>query len=426
MESLQPVRGTRDLFFREAELYTYIAELSRNMARVYGYNEAYLPILEYTEVFARTLGETSDVVHKQMYTFTDKAGRSLTLRPEFTAGIARSIISNGLYSKLPLRLFSTGPVFRYENPQKGRYRQFNQVNFEAIGYHNPVVDAEMISLARAILDNLKLADCTLELNSLGDVSSRAKYTAALCKHLTKYESELSEDSQMRLKKNPLRILDSKSENDQKLLKDAPILQNYLSKESKIFFGELLKNLDALGISYVINDKIVRGLDYYTDTVFEFTTNKLGAQGTVLAGGRYDGLFKVMGDKDIPAVGFAGGVDRLMALCEENYVDATKWFVNVLLLDSQYAPYGLQVASILRQENIPTILEESRDVGKSIKKALENKAKFIVFIGENEVSKNIVKLKNLDTRAEQEVPVDQLVMVVKSASTNAGLKDYGID
>lgn len=412
MSALQPVRGTRDLFFRDAELYTRIADLARQMARLYGYSEVYLPIFEYTEVFARTLGETSDVVNKEMYTFEDKGGRSLTLRPEFTASIARSIISNGLYSRLPLRLFTAGPLFRYEKPQKGRYRQFNQINFEVLGLHSHVVDAEMIALAKNILDALQLDDCILELNSLGDITSRASYTVALCEYLSKYEAELSEDSQMRLKKNPLRILDSKSENDQKLLKDAPTLQNYLSKESKLFFDGLLKNLDIIGIKYVINDKIVRGLDYYTDTVFEFITNRLGAQGTVLAGGRYDGLFSIMGNKNVPAVGFAGGIDRLMALCDENYQDKPKGFINVFTLDPAYSSYGLDVALMLREANIPTILDDVRDIGKAIKKALENNAKFIVFIGESEVSKKVVKLKNLDTREELELPISQLMSEIK--------------
>lgn len=412
MSAMQPVKGTKDLFFQDAELYTRISDIARQMAQLYGYSEVYLPIFEYTEVFARTLGETSDVVHKQMYTFEDKGGRSLTLRPEFTAGIVRSIISNGLYSKLPLRLFTTGPLFRYENPQKGRYRQFNQINFEVLGLHSHVVDAEMIALAKNILDALQLNDCTLELNSLGDVTSRTSYAAALCGYLSKYEAELSTDSQMRLKKNPLRILDSKSENDQKLLKDAPLLSNYLSKESKLFFEGLLKTLDNIGIKYVINDKIVRGLDYYTDTVFEFTTNKLGAQGTVLAGGRYDGLFSIMGNKSVPAVGFAGGVDRLMALCSESYQDKSKGLVNVFTLDSAYSSYGLEIALMLRNANIPAILDDVRDIGKAIKKALENNAKFIVFIGESEVSKKVVKLKNLDTREELELAASKLVSEIK--------------
>ena len=410
VQKLQPVKGTKDILLDESELFFHVVNVAGEAARTYGYQEAHLPIFEFTEVFKRTLGETSDVVNKEMYTFEDKGGRSLTLRPEFTAGIIRSVISNNLWDRFPLKLFSAGPVFRYENPQKGRYRQFNQINLENIGTRSPMIDAEMIALAKEILDRLELPNITLELNSLGDVDSRKKYSIALVNCLTKYKKDLSEDSQTRLTKNPLRILDSKNISDQKILEEAPALKDYLTKDSLKFFEELLVHLDSLGIKYFINDKIVRGLDYYTDTVFEFKTKELGAQGAVIAGGRYDGLFKIMGGIDTPAVGFAGGIERLMALYKGKV--ETHKLVTLLVLDPKFTMNGLELAQKLRKENIQTVVEESKDVGKSFKKALENNSKFIIFLGEDEVSQGKVKLKNLDTREEKLVSESQLISELK--------------
>jgi histidyl-tRNA synthetase len=405
-QKLQPVRGTKDILFEEGELFLHVANVARNVVRAYGYGEVQMPIFEFTEVFKRTLGETSDVVNKEMYTFDDKGGRSITLRPEFTAGVVRSVISNGLWDKLPLRLFSLGPVFRYENPQQGRYRQFNQFNIENIGNRSPMVDAEMIAMAREVLDRLELPNITLELNSLGDIESRKKYSNALVKYLTKYKNDLSEDSQVRLVKNPLRILDSKSSVDQKILKEAPILEDFLSKESFEFFEEMLKLLDSLHVEYSISNRIVRGLDYYSDTVFEFTTNELGAQGTVLAGGRYDKLFELMGGRDVPAIGFAAGIERLMALYKNEISFSS--LVSLVVLNQKFTSDGLGLAQKLRKENIRTTIEESKDIGKSIKKALVNKASFIIFLGEDEANQGRFKLKNLNTREEKLLSEPELI------------------
>lgn len=409
-QQLQPVKGTKDILLEQGDLFLQVTNLARTVAKAYGYSEAQLPIFEFTEVFNRTLGETSDVVNKEMYTFEDKGGRSITLRPEFTAGIVRSVISNNLWDRLPLRLFSAGPVFRYENPQKGRYRQFNQFNIENIGSRSPMIDAEMIGLAKEILDKLGLTDITLELNSIGDLESRKNYSQALVKYLTKYKNDLSEDSQVRLMKNPLRILDSKSSSDQKILEGAPILEDFLSKDSFEFFEGVLKHLDALGINYAVNNRIVRGLDYYTDTVFEFITTELGAQGTVLAGGRYDKLFELMGGRDVPAIGFAGGIERLMALYKGAVVSED--LVMIIVLNNKFTTNGLELAQKLRSEAIKTIVEESKDVGKSIRKALENKARFIVFIGEDEVAQGKVKLKDLNTRQEKLLAEAELIIELK--------------
>ena len=273
-----------------------------------------------------------------------------------------------------------------------------------------MIDAEMVALAKEILDRLELPNITLELNSLGDIDSRKKYSTALVNYLTKYKKDLSEDSQTRLIKNPLRILDSKNISDQKILEEAPALKNYLTKDSLKFFEELLVHLDALGIKYFINDKIVRGLDYYTDTVFEFVTKELGTQGAVIAGGRYDGLFKIMGGIDTPAVGFAGGIERLMALYKGKV--ETRKPVTLLVLDRKFTMNGLELAQKLRKENIQTVIDESKDVGKSLKKALGNNSKFIIFLGEDEVSQGKVKLKNLDTREEKLMSESQLIGELK--------------
>ncbi|NRA73961.1 MAG: histidine--tRNA ligase [Rickettsiales bacterium] len=410
IQKLQPVKGTKDILLEEGNLFSHIVKTVWGVAKIYGYGKAQLPIFEFTEVFKRTLGEVSDVVNKEMYTFEDKGGRSITLRPEFTAGIVRSVISNNLWDRLPLKIFTSGSLFRYENPQKGRYRQFNQINLENIGARSPMIDAEIIALAKEILDKLNLSNITLEINSLGDIDSRKKYSEDLVEYLGKYADDLSEDSQVRLVKNPLRILDSKDTQDQRVLQYAPRLKDYLTNESLKFFEDVLKYLDDLNIKYSVNNKIVRGLDYYTDTVFEFVTKELGAQGTVIAGGRYDGLFKLMGGRDTPAIGFAGGLERLMALYKEA-LDLPK-IITVLILDKKFSPHGLKLVQKIRQHNIIATIEESKNIGKSIKRSLDDNAKFIVFLGEEEVKQGKVKLKNLETREEKLVAESELMKILK--------------
>ena len=292
-------------------------ETGRAVAARYGYAEVATPIFEFTEVFARTLGETSDVVTKEMYSFTDRGGEALTLRPEYTAGVARAFISGALGQNLPVKLFCSGPMFRYERPQKGRLRQFHQIDVEVIGAPEPLADVEVIALGAQILRALGLAEhVRLELNTLGDPESRQAYRDRLVGYLSAYRDRLSPDSQARLERNPLRILDSKDEGDREILKGAPTLDASLNEASKAFFAGVRAGLDALGIAYAINPMLVRGLDYYTHTAFEFTTDRLGAQGAVLAGGRYDGLVAAMGGPDTPGIGWAAGVERLAMLLDE--------------------------------------------------------------------------------------------------------------
>ncbi|HEY9549341.1 MAG TPA: histidine--tRNA ligase, partial [Kiloniellaceae bacterium] len=314
MSSLQPVRGTRDILPDEMRRHRAVVETARAVAARYGYHEMATPVFEFTEVFKRTLGETSDVVTKEMYTFAIGEGEQVTRRPEATAGVARALISGGLTQSLPLKVFYNGPMFRHERPQKGRYRQFHQIDVELLGVAEPLADVEIIALGADILAALGLGQhTTLELNTLGDPESRKAYRAALVDYFSAYRDELSDDSRDRLTRNPLRILDSKDKGDRKLIEQAPLFGDYLNQQSRDFFAGVLAGLDLLGISYTLNDRLVRGLDYYTHTAFEFTTTALGAQGTVLAGGRYDGLVETMGGPSVPGIGWAAGVERLALL-----------------------------------------------------------------------------------------------------------------
>jgi histidyl-tRNA synthetase len=292
---LQPVRGTRDLLGDEQRRHRHVTETARRVAGLYGFDEWSTPIFEETAVFARTLGETSDVVSKEMYSFTDRGGDDVTLRPEGTAGVCRALVSNGLTQSLPQKVFYAGPMFRYERPQKGRYRQFHQIGLELIGAPEPLADAEVIACGRDILAQLGLSGAvTLELNTLGDSESRAAYREALVTHFTAHREALSADSRARLERNPLRILDSKDAGDREVVVDAPTIAPFLTPLAQAFWDGLRRALDAFDVTFIENPRIVRGLDYYSHTAFEFVTDALGAQGTVLAGGRYDGLVAEMG------------------------------------------------------------------------------------------------------------------------------------
>src|ERR1700722_18578613 len=316
MPSLQPVRGTQDLLPDAARRHRQVSETARAAALLYGFDEIVTPIFEFTEVFARPIGEHTDIVSKEMYTFTDRGDDKVTLRPENTAGVVRAVLSNGLTQSTPLKFFYSGPMFRYERPQKGRYRQFHQIGIELLGPSVPLADAEVIAAGWQILNELGIAqDVVLNINTLGDAESRANYRAALVDYFTRHEASLSADSKMRLDKNPLRILDSKDEGDQALVADAPVIYAHLTEEAAAFYSELKTALTAFGVPFTENPRIVRGLDYYNHTAFEFVTTALGTQGTVLAGGRYDGLVEQMGGPKVPGVGWAAGIERLSMLIE---------------------------------------------------------------------------------------------------------------
>src|SRR5947208_10162322 len=317
MPELLPVRGTQDLLPEMARRHRRVSETARQLAALYGFAEIATPVFEFTEVFARPIGEHTDIVAKEMYTFTDRGGEEITLRPENTAGVVRAVLSNGLTQSTPLKFFYSGPMFRYERPQKGRFRQFHQIGVELLGVAQPQADIEVIALGHRILQALGIGNrVTLDINTLGDPESRARYRGALVDYYTQHRAELSEDSQRRLDSNPLRILDSKDPGDIGINGSAPAFGLYLNEPSREFFARVKDGLGLLGIECRENPRLVRGLDYYTHTVFEFVTTDLGAQGTVLAGGRYDGLVEVMGGPAMPGVGWAAGIERLAMLIDE--------------------------------------------------------------------------------------------------------------
>jgi histidyl-tRNA synthetase len=310
----QAIRGTQDIFGADAEAFAFVVETFEWVRKLYRFRRAEMPVFEKTEVFARSIGETTDVVSKEMYSFEDRGGESLTLRPEFTAGIARAYLTNGWQQHAPLKLATHGPLFRYERPQKGRYRQFHQLDAEIIGAGEPQADVELLAMADQLLKELGVADgVTLQLNTLGDADSRDAWRGALVEYFRDVQSELSEDSQERLEKNPLRILDSKDRRDQAFVAGAPQIDDFLSNEAKDFFAAVTTGLDAAGVEWTRNSALVRGLDYYRHTAFEFVTDRLGAQGTVLGGGRYDGLMESLSGPATPAVGWAAGIERLAML-----------------------------------------------------------------------------------------------------------------
>ena len=407
MSGLRPVRGTHDIVGETALRHRRVIETGRAVAARYGYHEVATPVFEFTEVFARTLGETSDIVTKEMYTFEDRAGDSLTLRPEYTAGIARAFISGSLGQQQPIKLFASGPMFRYERPQKGRLRQFHQIDVEVLGAAEPLADVEVIALGAHILDELGLGGgrVTLELNSLGDPASRRAYRDELVGYLARYRNDLSEDSQDRLERNPLRILDSKDPRDREILIGAPSLADSLNEDSRAFFAEVQAGLDALGVAYRINPALVRGLDYYTHTAFEFTTTELGAQGAVLAGGRYDGLVATMGGLDTPGIGWAAGVERLAMLLVET--PAVPRPIAVIPIGETTMIAALQLAEELRRAGHCVEFGFRGKVGQRLKRAAQQNARYAILLGEDELAAGKVVLRDLDRSEQQELPRAEL-------------------
>lgn len=406
---IQRVRGTRDLLPEDNTLFRFVEESAYNKAVLYGYGEIETPIFEFSEVFHRTLGETSDVVNKETYDFTDRGGEHLTLRPEGTAGVARSFISEGMMQNLPLKFYYSGPMFRYERPQKGRYRQFYQLGVECLGYESALADVECIALAWDLLKKIGIADeCTLELNTLGDSESRAAYRDALVGYFTEHQDQLSADSKMRLAKNPLRILDSKDEGDKKLNANAPKLEDYLNDNSNTFFKKILAGIESLSIPYKINPHLVRGLDYYCHTVFEFTTSKLGAQGTVLAGGRYDGLIETMGGPKTPGVGWAAGIDRLADLTPRALADKKEVLIAVIGADDVGESESVKVAHEIRSRGLKTENFLSGKMGKKMQKANKLGAHYALIIGGNEVQNKTVTVKNFTTGEQHEITREALM------------------
>ncbi|MDT7951054.1 MAG: histidine--tRNA ligase [Acetobacteraceae bacterium] len=406
-EALQPVRGTRDLIGDDQRRHAHVIDTARRVAALYGLEEWATPIFEETRVFARTLGDTSDVVTKEMYTFNDRGGDSLTLRPENTAGICRAVLSNGLTQALPQKVFYAGPMFRYERPQKGRFRQFHQIGAELIGAPEPLADAEVIALGWHILRTLGVAgSVVLEINTLGDSPSREAYRAALVAYFTRHKDQLSRDSQTRLEHNPLRILDSKDESDRALIADAPTIGASLTTDAAAFYAGLKEHLDRFGVPFRENPRIVRGLDYYSHTAFEFITDQLGAQGTVMGGGRYDGLLQQMGGPAIPAVGWAAGVERLAMLLEAP-AQRTAPVAVVPMGGPAEEAAAIQALQTLRAAGIPAEMAYRGNAKRRMERANRIGARAAVIIGSDELARGVAQVKDLAGGAQREVALDQV-------------------
>ena len=415
--SVNNVKGTRDIIGEEANAFNYIENLLKQICELFAYNEVKPPVLEHTELFVRGVGESSDVVRKEMYTFLDKADRSVTLRPEFTAGIMRLIVNNKLLNtnELPYKAYYVGPVFRYERPQLGRYRQFTQFGVEAVGNNTPEIDVETMVLAYTILTSLNLENVSIKINTLGDDESRQNYKNALKEYFAKYLDQMCPDCHSRYELNPLRILDCKVPEDQKIVAGAPKIKDYLSANAKERFNKVLSLLDSLEIPYEVDDTLVRGLDYYSETVSEFhyvssTGNDYGAIG---AGGHYGGLVKEIGGPDVAGVGFSFGIDRLYSVLRDDGLlpDGLNNPIEIYVMPMGEVakPLAMQTAAALRISGyrVDMCFEEAK-LGNMFKRAERKGAQFAVIIGENEVNNQEVIVKNLATTEQKSIPVSELI------------------
>jgi len=405
-EQLQPVRGTHDFLPDEMRRYRRVSETARVAAECFGFLEMATPIFEFSEVFKRTLGDTSDIVTKEMYTFTSRGNESLTLRPEGTAGVARAFMSGGLAQNLPLKFFYSGPMFRYESPQAGRMRQFHQTGIELLGIKEPLGDVEVIATGAEFLRRIGVWHrAQLEINTLGDTESRNNYRTVLVEYLTGHRDKLSAESVERLGRNPLRILDSKQERDQAIVANAPIYTDYLNETSRDFFECVKDGLTTLGIDFVVNPRLVRGLDYYCHTCFEVTCDELGAQKTILAGGRYDGLIGIMGGPETPGVGWASGIERCAMLLQEE--PGARRPIAMVPLGERAEKVALKLAGGLRRSNFAVDLGFSGSMKSRMKRANKINASAAVILGDNELDQGQATVRDLGSGEQTSVALDQL-------------------
>ena len=418
-KNIQAIRGMHDLLPDQSPLWHFLEDGVREVLDSYGYRELRTPTVEFTELFKRSIGEVTDIVEKEMYTFEDRNGDSLTLRPEGTAGCVRAGIEHGLFHNQVQRIWYRGPMFRHERPQKGRYRQFHQIGAEAYGLTGPDIDIEMILMTRRFWNKLGLKDLELQINTLGTSEERAVYRERLVEYLSTRKDQLDEDSLRRLDTNPLRILDSKNPDLKSLIAEAPSLMDYLGEESKAHFQVLCQGLEDAGVGYVVNTRLVRGLDYYARTVFEWVTDQLGAQGTVCAGGRYDGLIEQLGGRPAPAVGFAMGVERLVSLLEEqrDQLPLKQPDAYLVLMGDEAQRQGLVIAEKLRDQ-LPQLRLVTHCGGGSFKsqfkKADKSDAKMALILGEDELKKGVVGIKHLREEREQlEISLNELAVFLEA-------------
>lgn len=425
------IKGTKDVLPKDVHKNQYIEATALDIASKFGYKEIRTPVFEHTELFQRGVGDTTDVVQKEMYTFDDKGGRSITLRPEGTAGAVRSYLENGLCNEaLPQKVCYLISCYRYEKPQAGRLREFHQFGVECFGSASPLADAEIIALAKSLFDTLGVKDLNLEINSIGCPTCRAEYHKALKKYFSSRKDELCDTCKSRLDRNPMRILDCKSPICHEIAEGAPVVIDYLCDECKEHFENVQKYLKAQNIEYTINPQIVRGLDYYTKTVFEFVSNSIGAQGTVCGGGRYDGLVEELGGQHTPSLGFAMGIERLMLLMEAQgceFPEAEKPDLFIVALGEKATLKAVEIAKDMREEGFSALLDlNQRSVRAQMKYADKLGAKFNVVIGDNEVETKTAKLKNMQTGEETEINLDTFVNGFYSISLNEQLADLEIN
>ena len=420
MKAPQKPRGTQDMLGEAAARFDHVIATFNRVRQLYGFGRVEVPVFEATAVFARSLGETTDVVSKEMYEFTDRGGDAMCLRPEFTAGIARAYIENGWQQHAPLKVAAWGPLFRYERPQKGRFRQFHQLDAEVLGAAEPAADVEVIALADQLLRELGIAgDVTLTLNTMGDPATRAAWSAAVAAHFAAHRDALSEDSQRRLAQNPLRILDSKDAGDQVLVAQAPQIDDFLTVEAGAFFEKLQKGLQASGIAWERNARLVRGLDYYRHSVFEFITDALGAQGTVIGGGRYDGLIGTMGGPETPAVGWAGGIERLAMLAGEPALPGPQ--VAVVAIGEAAETIALGLLAELRHAGVRAEQGWRGNMKKKMERAGKSGARLALLIGDDEVAAGQVQVKDMGSGEQVPANKDEVVATVRARLAGGGLK-----
>lgn len=425
------IKGTKDVLPSEIYKNQYIEATCLGVAENFGYKEIRTPMFEHTELFQRGVGDTTDVVQKEMYTFDDKGGRSITLRPEVTAGAVRSYLENGLCNEaLPQKVCYVGPCFRYEKPQAGRLREFHQFGIECFGTASPLADAEMISLASRIFDELGIQELSLEINSIGCPTCRAEYHKALKEYFSSRKDELCPTCQDRLERNPMRILDCKSPVCSEIAKDAPVVTDYLCDECREHFDSVRKYLDAMNIAYTINPKIVRGLDYYTKTVFEFVSNAIGSKGTVAGGGRYDGLVDELGGQKTPSLGFAMGLERLQLVMDAQgcaYPEPSTPDLFIVAMGEKAQLKAIEIAKDMRAEGYCALYDlNQRSLRAQMKYADKLGAKFNVVIGDNEVEQGTAKLKNMKTGESADIDLTTFVSGFYSVSLEEQLKDLEIN
>lgn len=425
------IKGTKDVLPNESYKNQYIEATCLGVAENFGYKEMRTPVFEHTELFQRGVGDTTDVVQKEMYTFDDKGGRSITLRPEGTSGAARAFLENGLSNEaLPQKICYLTSCYRYEKPQAGRLREFHQFGIECFGATSPLADAEMISLAKQIFDELGVKDLHLELNSIGCPECRAEYHKALKEYFSQYKDKLCDTCNDRLERNPMRILDCKSPVCSEIAKGAPVVLDYLCDECREHFQKVKSYLDAENIEYIVNPQIVRGLDYYTKTVFEFVSDAIGSQGTVCGGGRYDGLLEELGGQHTPSLGFGMGLERLQLVMEAqgcNFPEPSRPDLFIVAMGEKATLKAVEIAKDMRDEGFSVVYDlNGRSLRAQMKYADKLGAKFNVVIGDNEVENKVVSLKDMATGESSEINLDTFVNGFYSVSMESQLKDLEIN